>query len=141
MEGSRLVAAAFLAVLFSANPTAAGAQPPPSPPPVLVSPPDDPDQDHCFAPDRRQGIKLDWKRAEPPLGSYIEIRRGDPDTGTWRPWVKTYANPPFTLNVRTSVYDAVFAWRVWTVDRSGTARPYASASAWWMFCTAPEPGR
>lgn len=109
------------------------------PPPVLLSPPDDPDQDHCFKPDPA-GIKLTWKRSDqsaPDFATYIEVRRGDAETGTWHPWVKKYANPPFTLNVHPSVYDAVFAWRVWTVDRSGKSKPYATPSEWWLFCTKP----
>lgn len=45
------------------------------------------------------------------------------------------------LAVLFSAKPTVFAWRVWTVDRSGAARLYASASEWWMFCAAPEPRR
>src|SRR5579883_2747982 len=122
--------AALLAALLPASVAAAQAprrEATAPPPPVLLSPPDDPDQDHCFEPDPT-GIKLTWRRADesaPNLATYVEIRRGDPDTGEWHPWVKKYANPPFTLNVRPSTYDAVFAWRVWTVDRSGKDKPYA----------------
>jgi hypothetical protein len=112
--------------------------------PTLVSPPDDADEEHCFTPDAKKGIELGWRDNEAPdsegrpIGTYVEVRRGDPETGEWHPWVKKYANPPFTLLVHPSVYDAVFAWRVWTVDRSGQTTPYATPSDWWMFCTNPK---
>ena len=111
--------------------------------PTLISPPDDPDQDHCFTPDAN-GIELRWHDNEAahsegrPIGTYVEVRRGDTETGEWRPWVKKYADPPFTLLVHRSVYDAVFAWRVWTVDRSGQTAPYAAPSEWRTFCTNPK---
>jgi hypothetical protein len=115
--------------------------------PTLVSPPDDPDQEHCLTPDAQRGIELRWRDNEAPdsngrpIGTYVEVRRGDTETGEWHPWVKKYANPPFTLLVHPSVYDAVFAWRVWTVDRSGRTEPYASPTDWWLFCTKPKSGR
>jgi len=44
---------------------------------------------------------------------------------------------PFTMIVRPRVYDADFGWRVWAVDRSGEALPYANPSEWRLFCTLP----
>jgi hypothetical protein len=136
---------AILAValwLTALMPAAAEEAPAPLAPPTLISPPDDPDQEHCFTPDAQHGIELRWRDNEAPdsrpLGTYVEVRRGDTETGEWHRWVKKYANPPFTLLVHPSVYDAVFAWRVWTVDRSGRTEPYAAPSDWWMFCTNPK---
>jgi hypothetical protein len=115
----------------------------PSPTPTeLLSPPDDPDQDHCFLPDPNQGIKLTWQpETGPQLSTYIEIRHYDPDREAWDPWLKKYANPPFTLLVHANTYDSVFAWRVWAVDRSGRSTPYARPSEWRLFCTEPKPQR
>jgi hypothetical protein len=109
--------------------------------PTLLSPPDDADQDHCFRPDAKRGIRLDWQR--PPGGpdapaDYLEIRRFDADADQWRPWLKQYANPPFTLTVRPRVYDEVFAWRVWAVEREG--KHPAQPSDWRLFCTLPRGG-
>jgi hypothetical protein len=139
-----LAAALWLAALA---PGAAEQPLPPLAAPTLVSPPDDPDQEHCFTPDAQRGIELRWRDNEPPnsdgrpIGTYVEVRRGDTATGDWRPWVKKYANPPFTLLVHPSTYDAVFAWRVWTVDRSGRTEPYATPSEWWLFCTNEKGAR
>lgn len=116
-----------------------GAVLPPTPP-KLLSPPDDADQDHCFLPDPNQGIKLNWQpETGPDLSTYVEIRRYDADRDAWEPWLKKYANPPFTLLVHPKTYDAVFAWRVWAVDRSGRSKPYARPSEWRLFCTEPQP--
>jgi hypothetical protein len=139
-----LAVALWLAALI---PGAAQEAPPPLAAPTLISPPDDPDQDHCFTPDPQRGIELRWRnnetpeRAGRPIGTYVEVRRGDTETREWHPWVKKYANPPFTLLVRPRVYDAVFAWRVWVVDRSGRTQPYAAPSEWWLFCTQPKNSR
>ncbi|HET7594661.1 MAG TPA: hypothetical protein VFK49_04355 [Stellaceae bacterium] len=133
-----VAAALWLAAL---TPGAAQETAAPLTPPTLLSPADDPDQEHCLTPDPQRGIELRWRNNEEPdsagrpLGTYVEVRRGDPETGEWHPWVKKYAAPPFVLLVRPSVYDAVFAWRVWTVDRSGRTEPYATPSDWWLFCT------
>jgi hypothetical protein len=138
-----LAVALWLAAL---TPGAGAEMTSPLTPPTLISPPDDPDQDRCFTPDATKGIELRWRDNESPnsegrpITTYVEVRRGDSETGEWHPWVKKYANPPFTLLVHTSVYDAVFAWRVWTVDRSGQTEPYAAPSEWWMFCTNPKDG-
>ena len=138
-----LAAALWLAAL---TPSVGAETLSPLTPPTLISPTDDPDQDHCFTPDAKKGIELRWRDNEAPdsegrpIATYVEVRRGDTETGDWHPWVKKYANPPFTLLVHPSVYDAVFAWRVWTVDRSGETAPYAAPSEWWMFCTNPKGG-
>ncbi len=131
-------------LLFAVAAVAAqGAAVPPPHPPTPLSPPDDPEEEHCLAPDPQRGIQFSWERspdpadAGRPIATYIEIRRGDPETGDWHPWVNAYANPPFTLIVRPRVYDAVFAWRVWAVDRSGKPHPYATPSQWRLFCTEP----
>ena len=138
--------AAIAAMLLVCALAPAAAQEPPAPPPhppTQLSPPDDPEQEHCLEPDAQRGIAFTWERSRDPsdagrpIATYIEIRRGDPETGEWHPWVKAYANPPFTLLARPRVYDAVFAWRVWAVDRSGQPRPYATPSEWWLFCTEP----
>lgn len=140
-----LVAILLLSAIAAAAQQPGDARPSP---PLPLSPPDDPDQERCLTPDPRQGIKLTWKRQDQDddgvnaahgIATYIEIRRANPETEEWRPWVKKYANPPFMLNAANPrVYDAIFAWRVWTVDRSGTAQPYATPSDWWMFCTKPR---
>lgn len=136
-----LAATLWLAMLA---PAAAQEALPPLKPPTLVSPPDDPDQEHCFTPDAQRGIELRWRNNEAPgsdgrpIGTYVEVRRGDPETEEWHPWVKKYAGPPFVLLVRPRVYDAVFAWRVWAVDRSGRTEPYATPSDWWLFCTKKQ---
>ncbi len=138
--------AAFAAVLLLAGAAASAEEPTAPPPPhapTQLSPPDDPEQDHCFAPDPQRGIEFTWEGSKDPadagrpIANYIEIRRGDPATGEWYPWLKAYANPPFTMLVRPRVYDAVFAWRVWAVDRSGKPQPYATPSDWRLFCTKP----
>jgi hypothetical protein len=111
--------------------------------PSAVEPADDPQHEKCFAPDSDQGIRFVWRLNGAPSGenypvaSYINIRRWEGSAVGWRPWVQKYASPPFTMIVRPRVYDASFAWRVWAVDRTGTAKPYATASEWRMFCTLP----
>jgi hypothetical protein len=138
MDRSRMLSAAMAALLFAVVP--AGAEPPPAPPPPeLLSPPDDPAHGHCLTSDAGEGILLRWRRPDentPDIVSYLEIRRGD-GAGAWHPWVKQYAKPPFTLTARPGLY----AWRVWAVDRTGKAQPYASPSAWWLFCTKPVSGK
>jgi hypothetical protein len=135
---------AVLALWGIAAPAQEAANSPP-PAPKLLSPLDDPGRDHCLEPDPQRGIKLNWlkpERSDRQLATYIEIRRKNPDTGEWRHWVKKYANPPFTLNAFNPLaYGAVFAWRVWAVDQSGEAQPYATPSDWWLFCTLPGGGR
>jgi hypothetical protein len=134
-------------VLLSVRPAPAetGAVGHPRPlPPTLVSPIDDPHKRKCLRPDPAVGIKLVWKLegAEAggesyPVASYVDIRKRDRGTAKWRPWVRKYANPPFVMLPRQTIFDAEFAWRVWAVDRSGEAEPYAVASAWYLFCTLP----
>ena len=130
-----------MAVALAGAARAEDAAEPALPTPTLVSPADDPDQDHCFLPDAKRGIRLDWQRlsggADAPA-EYLEIRRFDADADAWRPWLKQYANPPFVLTVRPRVYDTVFAWRVWAVKRGGGA--VTKASDWSLFCTLPKPG-
>ena len=144
MQQKAAIAALLLLGATAAALAQAPATPPPPHPPTQLSPPDDPDQEHCLAPDAQHGIEFSWERSRDPadagrpIATYVEIRRSDPDTGDWHPWLKAYANPPFTLLVRPRVYDAVFAWRVWAVDRSGKPSPYATASDWWLFCTEPK---
>jgi hypothetical protein len=110
----------------------------PPPPPELVDPADDAAQQRCFQPDAEQGIKFVWRVADAdyPVASYISVQRWEGSAG-WRPWLAAYARPPFTLTVRPRVYNATFAWRVWAVDKSGEAKPYATPSAWRRFCTLP----
>ncbi len=124
---------------------AAAAEPPPPQAPRLVAPPDDPERTHCLTPDPERGFTLSWAvETNPyPVSTYIEVRRKLGNTGEWRPWVKKYARPPFTLGATNPLaYDAVFAWRVWAVDPSGKAEPYAVPSDWWVFCTTrPRAGR
>ena len=135
-----MMSAAMAALLFHAVP--AGAQTPaPAPPaaPALLAPPDDPERGHCLTSDAGAGIQLRWRRPdenEPNIITYLEIKRGDA-AGTWHPWVKQYAKPPFTLTARPGLY----AWRVWAVDRTGKAQPYASPSEWWLFCTKADRGK
>jgi hypothetical protein len=124
----------------------AGAERPQPHAPTLVAPADDGTSGQCLHPDASDGIRFDWSVDGDgtaangyPVESYIDIRRRDADGTEWRPWVKRYARPPFTMNVRPNTYDADFAWRVWAVDRSGEARPYATPSEWRLFCTAPMP--
>lgn len=139
-EAPAWAALLLLALLLGGPAWAEDAAPPPPEPPGLVAPPDDPDQDHCFLPDPRQGVRLDWRPVTGPhLSTYIEIRRYRRDSESWEPWVKKYAGPPFIMLVRPSTYDSVFAWRVWAVDRSGQSKPYAKPSEWWLFCTKPQP--
>jgi hypothetical protein len=115
------------------------------PPPTLLSPADDGNLVNCLRPDPQHGVKLDWRRGEASglddlaLTNYLEIRRVG-SHGEWAPWLKRFVKiPPFYLNATSDrVYDATFAWRVWTVDRSGTLKPYATASGWWLFCTTPR---
>jgi hypothetical protein len=112
--------------------------------PTLVSPIDDPHKHKCLRPDPSGGIKFVWKleAAEAggesyPVASYVDIRQRDPGTAKWRPWVRKYANPPFVILPRQKIFEAEFAWRVWAVDRSGKAEPYAVPSKWYLFCTLP----
>jgi hypothetical protein len=113
--------------------------------PTLLFPPDDPAGERCIEPDVLEGIKFLWRtpgEAAPDggaLASYVEIRRFDPDAQAWRPWLKQYASPPFAMAARPRVYDSTFAWRVWTVDRSGITQPYATPSEAHTFCTAAAP--
>jgi|SRR5689334_18139600 hypothetical protein len=136
-----ILTAVAMAVALAVAARAEDAGAPDLPRPTLLSPADDPDQEHCFLPDARRGIRLDWQRlpggAEAPA-EYLEIRRYDADADEWRPWLKQYANPPFTLTVRPRVYDEVFAWRVWAVKRGGGAA--TKPSDWWLFCTLPKSG-
>ena len=116
----------------------------PPPVPKLVEPADDARYEKCFLPNAEQGIKFVWRIEDTgpggvdyPIASYISIQRWESSTRGWRQWIKQYARAPFTMIVRPSVYDVTFAWRVWAVDRSGIARPYATPSAWRLFCTLP----
>jgi hypothetical protein len=144
MQQKLVIAAMVLVSTVAPAAAQESAAPPPPHPPTPLSPPDDPEQEHCLEPDAQRGIAFTWDRSRDPsdvgrpIATYIEIRRSDPATGEWHPWVKAYANPPFTLLVRPRVYDAVFAWRVWAVDRSGHPQPYATPSEWWLFCTEPR---
>jgi hypothetical protein len=113
-------------------------------PPTLVSPIDDPHGHKCLRPDGAAGVKFAWKLEGTeadgdsyPVASYIDILRRDHSTREWRPWVRKYANPPFVMLARPQIYAAEFAWRVWAVDRSGEAQPYAVSSLWQLFCTLP----
>jgi hypothetical protein len=134
--------AVAIALLIDGSPAAPQAQPGISPP-VLTAPTDDPGHTHCFMPSRSKGVILDWKLTEQrtgaglPLASYLDVRRRTRGTRAWRPWIKRYARPPFTLVTRSSTYDSEFAWHVWAVDRSGRSRPYAVSSDWHLFCTLP----
>jgi hypothetical protein len=130
-------ALAGLSLLALSRPAPATDAPPP---PRLVAPDDDPGGARCLSLDPEAGVKLDWRRPDmraAGLATYVEVWRGEATGSSWRPWVKKYANPPFTLAMREMLYNAAFAWRVWTVDRSGVADPYASPSEWWFFCTRP----
>jgi hypothetical protein len=133
-------ALACVIAFLSAPPLAAAERPPPQPP-RLLAPPDDPE--NCIALEAN-GIQLSWQNVENPypVVSYLEIRRYDVRTNEWRPWVKTYARPPFTLLAKNrTAYNAAFAWRVWAVDKTGQAEPYATPSVWQEFCTDdPERG-
>lgn len=121
-----------------ATTSAQAAQRGPPPAPALIQPANDP-KANCLAID--EGIKLDWALAPAgyPTRSYLEVRRLDNES-KWRPWVKTYANPPFTLQSdhKPMYMHAIFAWRVWSVDPTGQAKPYATASRWWAFCTKDD---
>ncbi len=130
---------AAAALLLAAVPT--GAQTPPAAPdpPVLLSPPDDPARARCLVSDSGKGIELRWRRPSettPNILDYLEIKRGN-GSGEWYPWLKQYAKPPFTMTARPGLY----AWRVWAVDRTGKAQPYASPSDWWLFCAKPSPAK
>lgn len=147
MQPSIIVSGAFALLVAGTAPHAGQAQggvhaPPPAP--SLVEPADDPQHEKCFQPDAEQGVKFVWRLedsdrsgADYPIASYISIQRWEGSVGGWRPWIEKYARPPFTMIVRPRVYDARFAWRVWSVDRSGKAKPYATPSAWRLFCTLP----
>jgi hypothetical protein len=133
-----------LAALAALGTPCARAERPQPHAPTLAAPAGDGSSGQCLRPDANGGIRFDWSvggdgTAENgyPVESYIDIRRRDEKTAEWRPWVKRYARPPFTMNVRPNTYDADFAWRVWAVDRSGEAQPYATPSEWRLFCTAP----
>jgi hypothetical protein len=128
-----------LVYVLALAPVLALAEKAPPNPPRLLSPADDPNDEHCLTPDAETGIRLSWEMAPGgyPVSSYLEVRRYDEATGEWKPWVKTYVHqPPFTLNAKSrTVYNSAFAWRVWAVDRTGEAEPYALASPWQEFCT------
>lgn len=127
------------ALMLVAVPAGAQTQPPPAPvAPTLLAPPDDPGHSHCLTADAGEGIQLRWRRpdeTEPNIVTYLEVKRGG-GAGSWQPWLKQYAKPPFTLTARPGLY----AWRVWAVDRTGKAQPYASPSEWWLFCAKPYSG-
>ena len=135
------------AVLLSVRPAPAQTEAVEHPrllPPSLVSPMDDPHKRKCLRPDPAVGIRLVWKLegAEAggesyPVAGYVDILKRDRGTAKWRPWVRKYANPPFVVLARQTIFDAEFAWRVWAVDRSGAAQPYAVPSEWYLFCTLP----
>jgi hypothetical protein len=100
---------------------------------MLLDPGDDGD---CLP---LNNVKFTW-RAEGnpyPVSSYLEVRRFEETTKEWRPWVKAYANPPYTMIVKPNspaFAGATFAWRVWAVDRTGQTKPYATPSEWKSFC-------
>ncbi|HLJ63907.1 MAG TPA: hypothetical protein VKT70_07370 [Stellaceae bacterium] len=107
-------------------------------PPTPLLPKDDPEQESCIAPNPEEGIKFTWEPLEEGSVSFIEILRFNEEGGQWANWVKKYSHSPFTLNARNPrVFDAAFAWRIWSVDPSGQSHPYASAGPWHLFCTLP----
>lgn len=137
--------AVALAVLAGVPPNAPrAAEPPALSPPVLTRPADDPDDARCFEPSASTGVILDWTLGNEgaakshPIGSYLDVRRRTRGTHEWRPWIRRYARPPFTMITRSPTYDSEFAWHVWAVDRSGRLEPYAVSSAWHFFCTRPS---
>lgn len=142
-----ILGAMALTLLVDAAPDAPRTDPPVLSPPVLTRPADDPSETRCFEPSSSTGVILDWKLGNEqaakvyPLGSYLDVRRRTRGTREWRPWIRRYAKPPFTMVTRPSTYDSEFAWHVWAVDRSGRATPYAVSSEWHIFCTlsAPQP--
>ncbi len=106
--------------------------------PTLVAPADDPESSRCLSP--KGNIELAWREESNgyPVATFVEVRRMDSATKSWHPWVKSYANSSFTIVVNRAnplFFGSTFAWRVWSVDRTGKANPYATASEWWSFCT------
>jgi hypothetical protein len=106
--------------------------------PTLIAPADDPNSEHCLTP--HNSITLSWRTMPNAYSTttYVEVRRFDRAADDWRPWVKSYANTTFTLTVNPKnplLFGTEFAWRVWAVDPTGTAKPYATPSDWFSFCT------
>jgi hypothetical protein len=119
------------------SPAIAQTRPPPvAPVPIALD--DDPAHKACIRLDPKTGATLRWRETSNPypVAHYVEVERFDFVSQQWRSWYKGYVETSLTLRPKNPLYyNAKFAWRVWSVDGTGEAKPYAQPNPWMTFCT------